>query len=101
MDSPPRATAIPVAAVSADRTSAGAADLHILNVQANGIDAALRSRIESDRIAMLYRTNLTGTLGTMAMLALAVAVAWGEVAPSVLLAWAASVVGLRFAIDVL
>ncbi len=73
------------------------------NVQAptNGVDVALRTRVDNDRISVLYRTNLTGTLLTMGMLALIVVAAWKEVATEILLGWAAMVVGLRVAVDVL
>jgi two-component system, sensor histidine kinase len=61
----------------------------------------LRLRIDSDRIGMLYRTNLTGTLLTMVMVAFVVMVAWKVVAPQILLAWAALTVGLRAGVDLL
>lgn len=63
------------------------------------MDAAMRTRVENDRVAMLYRTNLTGTLLTLVMVAFLVLVAWKAVAPHILFTWAAIVVGLRLVVD--
>lgn len=63
------------------------------------MDAAMRTRVENDRVAMLYRTNLTGTLLTLVMVAFVLLVAWKTVAPQILVSWAASVVGLRLFVD--
>jgi signal transduction histidine kinase len=65
------------------------------------MDAAMSTRVENDRVAMLYRTNLTGTLLTMVMVAFVVLVAWKAVAAQILFTWAASVVGLRMLVDLL
>lgn len=61
----------------------------------------MSTRVENDRVAMLYRTNLTGTLLTMVMVAFVVLVAWKAVAAQILFTWAASVVGLRMLVDLL
>lgn len=100
MDNSSRAAASAVVSATS-ASSARTPDPQLLGAHMNGIDVALRARIESDRIAMLYRTNLTGTLLTMAMLALAVLVAWDEVAPSVLFTWSAVVIALRIGVDIL
>jgi len=63
------------------------------------MDAAMRTRVENDRVAMLYRNNLTGTLLTLVMLAFVLVVAWKSVATPVLIGWAAIVIGLRVVID--
>src|SRR5215831_10008255 len=64
-------------------------------------DPALRAHVDADRIAMLYRTNLTGTLLTILMTAFVVIVAWKVVEMRVILAWAAVVIGLRGGVDLL
>jgi signal transduction histidine kinase len=65
------------------------------------MDLAMRTRVENDRVAMLFRTNLTGTLLTIVMLAFVMLVAWKAVEASILFTWAASVVGLRMLVDLL
>jgi len=65
------------------------------------VDAALQSRVEHDRVAMLYRTNLTGTLLTLVMVAFVLLVAWESVATLTLLIWAGVVVSLRVMVDLL
>jgi len=63
------------------------------------MDAAMRARIENDRVAMLYRTNLTGTLLTLVMVAFVMLVTWKTVASQTLLLWGGAVVALRIAVD--
>ena len=65
------------------------------------METAVRNRIENDRVAMLYRTNLTGTLLTILMVAFVAAVAWRTVAAPVLLKWTALIIGLRLLVDLL
>lgn len=65
------------------------------------MEAAMRSRVENDRVAMLYRTNLTGTFLTLLMVAFVCVVAWQTVELRVLLVWAISVVALRSIVDAL
>ena len=63
------------------------------------MDAAMRTRVENDRVAMLYRTNLMGTLVTILMVGFVVLVAWNAVAPTILFTWASVVVVLRIIVD--
>lgn len=65
------------------------------------MDAAMRSRVENDRVAMLYRTNLTGTFLTLLMVAFVCLVGWRTVEVRVLLVWAITVVALRSIVDAL
>lgn len=65
------------------------------------MDAAMRTRVDNHRVAMLYRTNLTGTLLTIVMMAFVVLVSWKAVEHQVLLTWAISVIGLRMTVDLL
>jgi signal transduction histidine kinase len=101
MGKSPRAAAQSAADASAAHLAVNDGIPLATNVATNGVDMALRLRVESDRIAMLYRTNLTGTLLTMAMLGLAVLVAWEEVPPWILFTWSATVIGLRVGVDLL
>jgi two-component system, sensor histidine kinase len=77
------------------------ATTEVTTVEPMSVDGALRSRVESDRIAMLYRTNLTGTLLTLVMVAFVVMVSWKVVAPRVLFTWSVVVIGLRVGVDLL
>jgi len=64
-------------------------------------DAALRTRVESDRIAILYRTNFTGTLLSFVVVAFIAMVARDVVASRILIAWCTVVIGLRVCVDLL